>query len=240
MKSKQKIKVLVFLLIALILYFGYYIIHAYSKYKFYMSNEVVGSLNTWVFLLNPYFNKFMQAPNTVDFFNYLESDSGVQNDFANLIPKGLGKNDFAITFDSLTSVSSIWLFGIQELKQDTLLYNQMKFLDFLLKRNVLVGYSSICHCCDREFLRILKNGTPTADEYLTTEIEKILFEIRYSDFFSSTSMDEIDCCFHIYHRNGLHIESFYSGGECANLLESYKDSIIDRFDDSMIDSVGYE
>jgi len=124
------------LVIGIIIFLIYLGRKEYNKFCYYTSTEVVTEMDNWWLHIDRFYKNHNRIPTVDDFFNYGKNDSFVIENFPDMIPKGLDKNDFVITTDS-TSYFSVWLFS-EEDNRDTLYYSKMNFMDFLLKKSVLI------------------------------------------------------------------------------------------------------
>jgi hypothetical protein len=125
-----------FVIIGVIIFLIYFGRKEYKKFRYYTSTEVVTEMDNWWLHIDRFYKNHNKIPTVDDFFNYGENDSFVTENFPNMIPDGLDKNDFVITTDSILYFS-VWLFS-EGGNRDTLFYSKMNFLDFLLKKSALV------------------------------------------------------------------------------------------------------
>lgn len=124
------------LIIGVIIFLIYLERKEYNKFRYYTSTEVLTEMDNWWLHIDRFYKNHNRIPTVDDFFNYGKNDSFVIENFSDMIPRGLDKNDFVITTDS-TSYFSVWLFS-EEDNGDTLYYSKMNFMDFLLKKSVLI------------------------------------------------------------------------------------------------------
>jgi bacteriorhodopsin len=125
-----------FVIIGVIIFLIFLVRKEYKKFRYYTSTEVVTEMDYWWLHIDRFYKNHNKIPTVDDFFNYGKNDSFVIENFPNMIPDGLDKNDFVITTDSILYFS-VWLFS-EGGNRDTLFYSKMNFLDFLLKKSALV------------------------------------------------------------------------------------------------------
>lgn len=133
MKKKYKYIILAGIII-LIFYSGF---NTYSKFRRYKSKAVVSQIDNWWLHIDRFYSNNNRVPNMAEFSYFAKNDSFIIENFPELIPSGLDESDFIITTDSI-SYFEVWLFSNVKSRKDTLLYSDFSFIDFLLKKSILV------------------------------------------------------------------------------------------------------
>ncbi len=157
-------------------------------------------------------------PTAEEFFNYFQKDSFVQDNFPEIIPQNLNKRDFLITSDSSDII--IWLFSGLSKVQDTLYFSKMNFIDFLLRKSVLITSAPLSDICGSQNFVILHNKQKVRNRQLEQELIKIIYDISIKNKDESKLMTT-SSCFRVYFENGKMRLEVSSSDDESLLDDSY-------------------
>lgn len=187
-----------FAIIGVIVCMAYYAGRQYLKFQYITSPNVVKEMRDWWLHLNGYYINHLMIPTAEEFFNYCQKDSFVQDNFPEIIPQDLNKRDFVITSDSSDII--IWLFSELRKGQDTLLFSKMNFIDFLLRKSVLITSAPLPDICGTQNFVILRNKKKVRNRELEQELMKFIYDISIKNKDESKLMTT-SSCFHVYFEN---------------------------------------
>lgn len=188
-----------FAIVGVIVCMAYYAGRQYLKFQYITSPSVVKEMGDWWLHVDRYYRYNFMIPNAEEFFNFCQNDSFIQDNFPEIIPQNLNKKDFVITSDS-SSYFSIWLFSELNKGQDTLYFQKMNFMDFLLRKSVLITSAPHSDICGSQSFVILRNKKKARNRQLEQELMKIIYDISIKNKDESKLMT-ISSCFHVYFEN---------------------------------------
>ena len=151
---------------------------SYNRFKSSKMQEAYSSLDR---IISEYFYKYWEIPTKDDLKIFVENRKNLREN--KNIADCLNYPGLTITPDSSDSYVLIKLFGDSKsvYHENTILLSNMNFLDFLIKREILVGQQSVDDLCSYFKFRFFADGEPYENNGLIKRIHELLIKLFHDE-----------------------------------------------------------
>lgn len=254
----KKIRLIIMLPLIVVGIVLFYVGHEYHVFRTYKSLDLFGEesrgwentdtslrtvenpiLSDWNWGISNLYRSSYKVPSWKEFYNYVVTDSAMLSEFPGIMPKQIRAKDFVITTDSVYWYY-LWLFSGSLPDSANILYsdktnvtdwNNMTFMDFLLRRSILVGVSSLWNICGNPYeMQIVLNKKRIQDAQLEARFRVALYKALSGQGHIRRDTKTSDvCCLHIYFKDRLiHVDAL--SDSCAvDLTASVSVAILSEF-----------